>query len=256
MILNPVLAFKIIKEWIVLNKASTKCIITISKEILSEVNKICQRDKKKIVIGHGVDVDFFKPIDDAFIKNELKKKYNLPRDSFVLLLSGHEYERKGLKFLIESLKYLPEDIIVVVTGKGIIDPYKKYAQKLKVDHRVYFLGLLEDIRDGYYLSDLFVLPTYYEGWGLVGTEAMATGLPVLMTYVGGIKEYLIDKVNGLIIKRDARDIAQKVLLVKNDKFLYKKLQNNAIKTAKKNSWHNVVKKYKFIIDNISKDKNA
>lgn len=256
-IFNPVLSYKIIKELIVLNKPSTKYIIAISKETLHEVNKICITKKPKVVIGHGVDTTIFKPpVNREKIKKYLREKYNLPLKSYILLLSGHEYERKGLKFVIEALKILPEDIILVVTGSGQIDQYKKLAKLNSVDNRVYFLGLIENIVDAYYLSDLFVLPTSYEGWGLVATEAMGTGLPVLICNVGGVKDYLIDGFNGLVIKRDPKDIAEKVLIMKNNNALYEKIRINGLKTAFNYSWENVIKRYKDIIVQVGNKKNV
>lgn len=256
-ILNPVLLYKIIKEFIVLNKPSTKKIIAISKETLVEVNKICYTNKYKTVIGHGVDTNIFKPPKNRYgTKNDLKLKYNLPLDTYILLLSGHEYERKGLKFVIEALSILPEDVILVVTGGGETEAYKKLAKSKSVSHRVYFLGLIDNILDGYYLSDLFVLPTSYEGWGLVATEAMGTGLPVLICNVGGVKDYLIDGVNGLAIEREQKDIAEKVLSMKNNIELYKYIKENGLTTAIEHSWINVAKKYKEVIIKTTEEKNA
>lgn len=256
-IFNPVLFFKIIKELIVLNKPSTKKIIAISKETLLEVNKICFTNKYKTVIGHGVDTNIFKPPKNKYeVQKKLKNKYNIPIDSYVLLLSGHEYERKGLKYVIEALNMLPDNVILVVTGGGEVEPYRKIAKSLSVENRVYFLGLIDNILDGYYLSDLFVLPTSYEGWGLVATEAMGTGLPVLICNVGGVKDYLIDGVNGLSIERDPKDIAEKILYIKNNPILYERIRENGLKTAIKYNWKNVAKKYKEIIISMKKEKNV
>ncbi|GAX86872.1 conserved hypothetical protein [Lebetimonas natsushimae] len=254
-IFNPVLLFKIVKEWIVLNKNSTKFIIAISNETLKEINFVCKKKKKpKKVIGHGVDLEKFYPNEK--IKKNLRKKYNIPNEKFVLLLSGHDYERKGLEYVIKALKLLPDDIILVVTGKGDIEPYLALAKKLSVYDRVYYLGLLNDVREGYWLSDVFVLPTSYEGWGLVATEAMGCGLPVLISKVGGVKDYLIDGYNGLAIERDEYNIAKKVLYIKNNQSIYNNIRKNGIETAKKYNWENVAKKYLEVIKFVGKQKNV
>jgi len=252
-ILNPVLLYKIIKEFFNINKPSTKCIISISNETLEEVSKINFTKKRKIVIGHGVDLEkFYKPENKEIAKIKFREKYRIPNDAFVLLLSGHEYERKGLKYVIEALSKLPEDVVLVVTGGGKIDHYKNIAEEVQVGNRVYFLGLIENIIEAYHLADLFVLPTSYEGWGLVATEAMGTGLPVLISKVGGVKDYLIDNVNGVPISRNSDDIANKILMLKNNRSFYEHIQKNGLETAKKFSWINVAKKYKDVIKS-SKD---
>jgi len=252
-ILNPVLLYKIIKEFFNINKPSTKCIISISNETLEEVSKINFTKKRKIVIGHGVDLEkFYKPENKEIAKIKFREKYRIPNDAFVLLLSGHEYERKGLKYVIEALSKLPEDVVLVVTGGGKIDHYKNIAEEVQVGNRVYFLGLIENIIEAYHLADLFVLPTSYEGWGLVATEAMGTGLPVLISKVGGVKDYLIDNVNGVPISRNSDDISNKILMLKNNRSFYEHIQKNGLETAKKFSWINVAKKYKDVIKS-SKD---
>ena len=73
-----------------------------------------------------------------------------------------------------------------------------------------FAGARSDLPEIYPAADAFVLPTLYETFALVCLEAMASGLPVLASPVGGIEDYLVDGENGFHIQRDSSEIATEV----------------------------------------------
>jgi glycosyltransferase involved in cell wall biosynthesis len=103
-------------------------------------------------------------------------------------------------------------------------------------------------------ADAFILPTFYEQWPLVGLEALASGTPILMTSIGGIKEYLVDGENGFFIKRDSQDIADKVRkLIDNPKKI-ELMKINARETALGYSWQSVTQQYINLIKTVVKEK--
>ncbi|ENI1083468.1 glycosyltransferase family 4 protein, partial [Klebsiella pneumoniae] len=116
--------------------------------------------------------------------------------------------------------------------------------------RVIFKGTIlgQDLVTLYHKCDLFVLPSKYEAWPLVGLESMSCGLPVLMTNVGGIPEYLKDGLNGFFITQNGKDIAEKVNVISSKKELYEQMSANARQTALKHSWNACAQKYLNVIE--------
>ncbi|HDV3082699.1 TPA: glycosyltransferase family 4 protein, partial [Escherichia coli] len=179
------------------------------------------------------------------------REHTIDDHCFNIIFVGHEFERKGLKFIIESLTLLPEQVKLNVVG-GAGSNQKKYedlAKQLHVSHRVKFWGTLlgEQLVQLYHRSHVFALPSSYEAWPLVGLESMSCGLPVLMTRVGGIPEYLSDGYNGYFINISSEDIAEKIMLLINNVDKYSSLSLNARNTAMQHSWNVGAEKYLDII---------
>jgi L-malate glycosyltransferase len=106
---------------------------------------------------------------------------------------------------------------------------KGLTKKLKVNSRVHFLGFVSEEKKFQYLdnSDLYVLSSLHEGFGIVLQEAMQVGLPIVATNNGGQVDILENEVNALIIRQRSSDLLCKAILkVFNDNGLQKKLAKN------------------------------
>jgi glycosyltransferase involved in cell wall biosynthesis len=95
-----------------------------------------------------------------------------------------------------------------------------------------------------------VLPTLYETFALVCLEAMASGLPVLASPVGGIEDYLRDGENGLHIKREATEIAAKLDRLFSDRELHTRLRQAGIVTAQNYAWEKIAQQYLDLFDEL------
>jgi glycosyltransferase involved in cell wall biosynthesis len=157
------------------------------------------------VIGNGVDVDRFTPIDKA----EARRRLGLPADVPVLVSVGTLCERKGFHRVIEALPALrlrhPGLLLVVVGGAGAEGDWSARLATLVrergVADAVRFLGAMppDELRVPLSAADVFVLATRYEGWANVLLEAMACGLPVVTTDVGGNAEVVRTPALGTIV---------------------------------------------------------
>ena len=135
-------------------------------------------------------------------------------------------------------------------GADVAAPFKRLAEQLGVSDRVIFAGARSDLPTIYPAADAFVLPTLYETFALVCLEAMASGLPVLASPVGGIEDYLRDGENGLHIQRDPKEIAAKLDQLLNDRELHARLREAGIATAKKYEWKKVAQQYLSLFDEL------
>lgn len=234
--LNPIFTFRIIRERIMLASAHNKIVCAVSKIAADEARTFIPSSTMLTSIGNGVDTEAFHPLTDT--DRSLKRRKLGLTGKFVILFVGHEFERKGLATLIESLTLLPNNVILkVVGGRGSTqENYEKLATKLGVMERITFHGTKNNTKEYYQVADVFALPSAYETWALVGLESMACGTPTLITKTGGISEYLEDGINGFFIERDAKDISKKITTLLADEELRATMKKNARNTAINHSW--------------------
>ena len=195
-----------------------------------------------VVIPNGVDFQGFQFSECTSVKENIKKMHNIPLQSPLLLFVGHNFRWKGLKYIMEAMPKIKESYLLVA-GAGDISSFKRLSNKLGLEDRVVFAGSVKKVNEFYVASDLFVFPTIWEGSPKVCLEAMASGLPILATKVGGVEDYLRDGYNGFFVTRDPGDVAEKVNMVLSDESLRRSLGENARKTAEKFDWNKIADKY-------------
>ncbi|WP_396189292.1 glycosyltransferase family 4 protein [Flavobacterium sp.] len=155
---------------------------------------------------NGVDIEFFDPIKvDA--KEKLRSIYKIDLNAFVFLFVGRIAKEKGIEELFSAFKKLieqfPENSIKLV----LIGKFERQYGTLtfEIEHLidkhpdVISLGRFDDVRPFYKLADVFVLPSYREGFPNAVLEAGAMGLPSIVTNINGCNEVIADGENGYII---------------------------------------------------------
>ena len=158
---------------------------------------------KTRVISNAVETDSFRtpPGTD---REDLRRKIGLAADDAVLVFVAlGQFDRKGLPLVIEALGNISDDArpqLVVVGGQpDAIRPYKRQAAAIGVGDSVHFVGMQRDTRQFLWAADAFILPSAYEVFPLVALEAAAAALPLIVTRVSGVEEFVRDGVNGLIV---------------------------------------------------------
>jgi glycosyltransferase involved in cell wall biosynthesis len=146
------------------------------------------------VIPGGVDLERFRPSTD---KTQIRARLGLPADKFILFTVRNLVPRMGLENLISAFEIVKNgrgDLLLVVGGEGPLEiTLREQAERCGLEDLVKFAGYIpdQDLPSYYQMADLFVLPTTeLEGFGLVTVEALASGLPVLATPIGGTSEIL------------------------------------------------------------------
>lgn len=244
-------------RWLVNNSSKT---ITNSNATRRFSLKAGLEGEKIDVIPFGVDTNFFRPLD-----------VDKDKKIFQILSVGYLIERKGFEYLIKAMPNVLKEhknVRLKIVGSGPLE------SKLKAV--IYELGLgdeveiVKNVSDeellmAYNSADLFVLPSIVdsqgntEGLGVVLLEAMACGLPVIGSDVGGITDIIDEGISGLFVQeKKSSDISNMILLLIEDEELRKKLVDSALGIVKnKFSWKTVSKDYidvynefKIKIDNI------
>jgi glycosyltransferase involved in cell wall biosynthesis len=170
-----------------------------------------------------------------------------------LLFVGRHIERKGIRYLIEAMKLLSEEFTLTIVGEGdLTEKLKEQTRNEKVDARVIFAGRLssEELTKAYQTHDVFVLPAIVdtkgdtEGLGVVLIEAIAVGLPIVATNVGGIVDVIIDGETGMLVEeKNPQALAEAIKKMSADEILAQKLITGARKRAAEFfSWDKVLEK--------------
>ena len=166
--------------WEKLTFKKAKTLIAVSETIAQELVKIgCPEEKIQVVLN-GVDIDEFFP--DSLDRD----RFGLPEAvDLALFVGDFRTNRKNLDTVLKALVSVP-NLHLAVVGNAEKSPYPQLAKQLKVDKRVHFLGYRSDVAKIMQVVDFFVFPSRYEPFGMVVTEAMASGLPVIITAVSGV----------------------------------------------------------------------
>jgi glycosyltransferase involved in cell wall biosynthesis len=152
-----------------------------------------------VTIPNGIDVNCFSVKVD---KKKKTKELGLNLDSKIVGTVSRLYEpTKGIKILLEAFNIIQSKVnsqLLIVGGGKDEKTLKQIALKLKT--KVFFLGKRDDVAEILPIMDVFVLPSLSEGFPVVILEAMASGLPVVATDVGGSREVVSDGKTGYIVK--------------------------------------------------------
>jgi len=173
------------------------------------------------VIPNAVDYDLFaRPIPDGEV-SELKRTLNKKEGDVFLITSSRLVKKNAIDDIISALTFLPANVKLLILGTGDeLLNLSSLILNLKLEHRVQMLGYIPHNQLPPYLriSDIFIRPSLSEGLGNSFLEAMAAGIPVIGTPVGGIPDFLKDGETGLFCEvRNPRSIAQKVEKLLKDK---------------------------------------
>jgi glycosyltransferase involved in cell wall biosynthesis len=229
---------------------SANSIITVSKETKKYVLRLGADKSKTTVIYNGVDTDFFHPVD----KEDSRKKLGLPKSRKIIFSVRRLVYKNGLDTLIESIPLLKPDypnLLFVIAGKG---PSRKFIEDrikdLGIEANIKLTGFVPDrLLPVYYDSaDYFILPSASgEGLPLVLLEAMACGLPVIATAVGGTPEIIRHMKNGVLVPpRNPEAMADALSKLLSEE-LGPSIGEEARKTVEKNfSWENNVRQLQEI----------
>lgn len=190
------------------------------------------------VIENGVDTKLFHPGSQPTAREG---------GDFQIVVIAQLIERKGIQYLLEALSQIRQEggprCAVHVCGTGPYEPMlRAKTAAFKLEDQVHFRGLLphEDLAELLRRSDVFVLPSLQEGLPLSLLEAMATGLPVVATRVGGIPTVLRHGTDALLVDpADSQQLQKALATLIQDSELRRRLGANARDMAVQHGWGRV-----------------
>ncbi|UCD93175.1 MAG: glycosyltransferase family 4 protein [Methanobacteriota archaeon] len=205
------------------------------------------------VLPNGVDVERFKPIP----KDEARKELGLDVSSKYIVSVGAFLPFKGIDYLIHAFTRVVESIPnarLLLLGDGAQrKQLRRLTRDLKVEDSVLFHGWVPFEKMPQYLSasDLFVHPSTSEGFPNVVLEAMASGLPIVMSNVVGLGDYFQDNRNCFFVPpRDEKSLEEKMLVLLRDEALVEEMRERNLEDVKGHDWSVFAEKLEGILEGV------
>jgi len=188
-------------------------------------------------VPNGIDIKKFEKGNGR----RIRRKYGIKDNENLVLYLGRLAKEKNIDLLIKAFSLIKKkEIKLMISGTGPEEEkLKSLAKKLKVN--AIFTGFVrdEEIADYYAACDIFCIPSSFETQGIVAIEAMASGKGVLALNSMALKEVVKNGKNGLLFKKNPKELSEKILISLEKKEDYRE---EALKTAKEYSIENTTKK--------------
>lgn len=185
----------------------TNAFVAISSEVVTELTSHKVNLRMIQMIPNSVDTNRFYPVKPD-VRCELRQKLGLPIENKIIIYTGRLVSYKGLPLLLrvwKEIEHTHKNVSLLLVGAGGLDIHnceaelKEYVSKNCLQKSVHFTGNVRNVHEYLQASDIFVFPTENEAFGISLIEAMACGLPVISTPVGGVKDILQHKDNSLVV---------------------------------------------------------
>lgn len=207
---------------------------------------------RKIIIPNGIDLSEFSDLPDT---EKLKIRYPHLKNKKIILFLGRIHWIKGLDILVKAYATILKErddlhLLIVGNDKGEYSKkVKKWIREYGMDYvdynsadrdytedtKVTFIGMLtgKEKIEAYAGSDIFVLPSYSENFGMVAVEAMACGIPVIISNKVGIYKEIERNKAGIIIDADSKSLYEGIKLLLEDPDLREEIALNGRKLVEK-----------------------
>jgi UDP-glucose:(heptosyl)LPS alpha-1,3-glucosyltransferase len=208
------------------------------------------------VIHPGVNLADYMHKNKDDVRHSVRSTLGIGAADLVVIFASMNFEIKGLDdilFSLARLKTINDRFKLIVAGKGNIKKYEKMAKEAQIADHVIFTGMLskDKLSRLYLSSDLYMMLSKFDTFGMVVLEAMAAGLPVIVSSRVGAKDLVQEDKNGFTINNtsDYAYIASKLELLL-DENVRKRMSAAAYQTATQNTWDMMAIKYQDIYTDI------
>ncbi|MFX1466110.1 MAG: glycosyltransferase family 4 protein [Promethearchaeota archaeon] len=227
-------------------------IVTHSSYIRDEIKQ--RYHKNSEVVPHGVDLNRFNPNISG---KHIRDHFNIG-DATVILYVGRLEAHKGLQWLLKAIELIKKErkdvkIKIIIVGSGRErKSLEKITKRLNITDRVIFSGRVsvEELPSYYAASDIFVIPSLYEGFGLPILEAQACGSPVIGSDCTAIAETI--GLGGVVFEPNNEvSLKNEILRLIDHKQTYNKFVEKSLENVEKYRWQNVIDRIEKILRNAS-----
>ena len=214
-------------------------LIVISRKTAAELANLFGRSDDLPVIYLGLDHETFNPARRQALRAEARVALALPEKRFVLLLVGNDWRNKGVPVLLDAIARLRElPIDLLVAGSEEPSALRKAIEERGLAGRIHAVPHRKDVEFYYAAADAYVGPSLQDNFALPPAEAMACGLPVIVSAANGTSEIITSGANGLVLQdpNDAESLAAMIRRLYEDREFAQQLGDKAAETAQQYTW--------------------
>jgi UDP-glucose:(heptosyl)LPS alpha-1,3-glucosyltransferase len=218
----------------------TRMVLAVSGLVRDQLIRWYNIPEAKItVIPNGIDTARY---SEALDREAVRRRFGMKPDGLVLGFLGNEFDRKGVQTIIEALPLLGDiPLDVFIAGADDPAPFQRRAGQLAVSDRIHFVGRVADPEVFLRVLDVFVFPVNYEPFGMVVTEAMAAGVPVITARTVGAVENMSDEREGLFLADplSASELAASMRRLAADRALRERIGRSGREAAAAFDWPSI-----------------
>jgi UDP-glucose:(heptosyl)LPS alpha-1,3-glucosyltransferase len=201
-----------------------KMILPVSTLVKKELSRSYAISEDRVCVVHpGVSIARFSGLDGRSCRERIRARHGLSASDVVICFVGMNFEIKRLDLTLQGIAgmrcggFSPPLPKLLIVGKGNAGPYLKMAEDLGIRDRVVFAGVTDEVEAHYLASDVFVMPSRMDTFGLVVLEAMAAGLPVVISANVGAADLVTHGGSGFILPDNptAQDMSASLIRLMN-----------------------------------------
>jgi len=234
-------------------------LVLYAKKTSKDLERFYGRSDRLPILYLGIDHEVFNPLRRASLRETARQQLGLANDRFSLLVIGNDLRKKGISVLVEAMAHVhdfPIDLLVV--GREDPTPFRNMVHDKGLDGRVHFLPARKDVEFYYAAADAYAGPSLEDTFALPPAEAMACGLPVIVSVENGTSEIITHETDGMILDNasDSETLAAMILRLFEDKEFRGRLGTNASKTAQKYTWERNGRDFAEILEEVLRRKTS
>ena len=206
-------------------------VTAVSDALVAQTYELIAPDKKIQTVYNFIDERDYHKMDTGFLRNE----YGIKEEEKVIIHVSNFRSVKRVHDVVRSfgliLEKMPAKLLLVGDGPEVTTVLE-LASQLGIREQVLFLGQQDNLAELYSISDLILLLSQKESFGLVLLEAMACGVPCIGTDIGGIPEVIVDGETGFICELgDTEGVAEKAVSLLQDPIMHQRFSEAALHRA-------------------------
>ena len=210
-----------------------------SRKTADELKYLFGRVDNIPVLYLGLDHNVFNVAIRATLRQPARSDLEIPQNQFTLILVGNDWRNKGVPVLLNALvdlRDLPIGLLIVT--REDLSSCRRLVTEKELDDRVSFLPPRKDIEFYYAAADAYVGPSLQDSYGIPPAEAMACGLPVIVSSAAGVSEIVTNGIDGMILDdpMDGSKLASIIRRVYEDQEFRVRLGVKAAETARQYTW--------------------
>jgi glycosyltransferase involved in cell wall biosynthesis len=214
-------------------------LIVYSRKTGRELKQFYGRTDRIPVLHLGLDHSVFNTTVRAALRGRAREELKLAENQFTLILVGNDWRNKGVPVLLDALAHLRDlPVVLLIVSREDQSSCQGLITEKKLDDRVFFLPPRKDIEFYYAAADAYAGPSLQESYGIPPAEAMACGLPVIVSSAAGVSEIVTDDVDAMVLDdpTDVDKLATMIRRLYEDKELRNRLGSKARETARRYTW--------------------
>ena len=214
-------------------------LVLYAKKTAKDLERFYGRRDRLPILYLGIDHEIFNPLRRMMLRDTARQQLGIAGDRFNLLLIGNDLRKKGISVLLDAmteLRNLPIDLLIV--GREDPTPFRAMAKDRALQHRVHFLPPRKDVEFYYAAADTYTGPSLEDTFALPPAEAMACGLPVIVSAENGACEIMTHETDGMVLEdaTNSKALAAMILKIFMDPEFRAGLGEKASETARRLTW--------------------